>query len=697
MPIHPYFITSVDDDLDIRKLTVFLQTPNGEIVSKKVTYIIDSDKGISLPEAGSTGSAFSDESGFIGDSASTDESAFSDESGFIGDSASTDESAFSDDSVSVDGSASADDPVSVDGSASTDDSVSEDDFGFTGLWDETDEERGGNGSGAYRFFKRESIAEPSLQYEDAIYVKKLSGTLPPLLLPQDIEMGQYILVFQVLGEKGVLNRIEKPFYYIGTSEFTLSDIHAYLPGTFDKGHLAPPAIPIMLETKLAAGTNLNPYVVWYNGKKRIYEGYVADGAARFIWWVPARTGFHILKVEAFPFKPLDTGLRVPMGKIKELSLPVATKNESFSFSNIPDGLEIGFSEKELIPIRHYQLFANLEDSQSSVLTRNILTAINHTPEWLPQGNIFGLAVGPDHSFSIPGPLFTPSAPDAAGHLLFRFIPLADGTIFSGSFKLNASLNRKDSFESKEWFETVDMNLTYDGGMVSLNYSAGSVSGKKTTFLLFGQTENVVTTVISFEVRENTLRLSLGLNTPAEFLPDEGIPIPGPLTGEGTFRLGTSSKGAGTGKVNTSSVQTTAARNADPAVTTETAVPTVTAEITDLVSLTETTAAAWDAQTTPASATETNPPSPVIILDEIIFLTVPDISSNKEPQIIAEVSDSPAGIPEAVSIDILAEAISEGDTQIISGSGKTTDELEITDPSLPLNIVDRTDDASSLTE
>jgi hypothetical protein len=78
-----------------------------------------------------------------------------------------------------------------------------------------------------------------------------------------------------------------------------------------------------------------------------------------------------------------------------------------------------------------------------------------------------------------------------------------------------------------------MNLSYADGMVILNYSAGSVSGEKTVFPLSGQTEGLITAVIGFEVQQDTLRLSLGLNTPSEFLTDEGIPLSGPLTGEGT--------------------------------------------------------------------------------------------------------------------------------------------------------------------
>jgi hypothetical protein len=627
-PIHPYFIKPVDEDPDVQKLTVFLQTPGGEIVSKKVTYILDPDNGVSTPESGSQDS-----------SGETDKT----------DPASVTEPAFTADPVPPEDPASAADPVSTDNPFSSDEPAD------AGLWDGTAEDTGENDD-VYRVFKREIIPKPSLPYnEDIIYVKKLSGALPPLLLPPDIEAGQYTLVFQILGEKGILNRIDKPLYYIGAAEFTLDDIHAYLPGIFDRGHLVPPEMSVMLEAKLAAGTNLNPYVVWYNGKKRIHEGYIADGAARFIWQAPAQTGFHTLKVEAFPFKPLNTGVRIPMGKVKELSLPVSGKNESLSFGSIPAGSRTGFSEKELIPVRRYQLFANLEDSQSSAIARNVLTAVNHTPEWLPRGNIFGLAVGPDHSFSIPSPLFTPSSRDGAeGHLIFRFIPLADGVIFSGSFKL------KPGLEPKEWFEILDMNLSYAGGMVILKYSAGSVSGEKNIFLFPGQTEGLVTVVISFEVQQYTLRLSLGLNTPAEFQSDEGIPLSGPLTGEGTFRLGTAP-----GETKAPSSQASAV---------ETGAQVIEAETADRIFTEETVADDLNAQTPPVSVIETNPLSPVIILDEIVFLVAPDIPFNKTQAAVA-VSAPSTGLLE----DAPTEAITDGEDRIKSNSGETADEPETTMP------------------
>ncbi|MDR0387955.1 MAG: hypothetical protein LBH57_07940 [Treponema sp.] len=699
-PIYPYFISSVNEDPDIWKLTVFLQSLNGEILSKKVTYIIDPGKEDSTFESGSWNS--SGETGIPN-------SPFNAGSGYDAGSGFTTGSGYETDSGFTTGSGYDADSGFTTGSGYEADSGYGAGFPFeTDPWDGTAGETG-EIDGAYRFFKRETSANSPLPYtdnEDVIYVKKLGGNLPPLSLPRNMEPGQYILVFQVIGKQGVLHQIEAPFYYTGTSRFALDDIHAYLPGIFDRGHLVPPELPVMLETKLAAGAGLNPYVIWYNGKKRIHEGYVADGAARFIWQAPAQTGFHILKVEAFPFKPLNTGMRTPVGKVKELSLPVSAKNENFSFAGIPAGSETGFSGKDLIPVRRYQLFADLKDSRSSGITGNILAAMNHTPEWLPRGNIFGLAVGPAHVFSIPGPLFT-SSPQDEGHLLFRFIPLADGTIFSGSFDLKPALERKNGREPGEWFERLNMDLSYAGGTVILNYSAGTVSGKRTVFLHPGQTEGVITAVVSFQVQKDTLRLSLGLNTPGEFLPDEGIPLPGPLTGSGTFLLGTLPGEAGTGtgaRAEVPPIQTSSEETAEQISPEETDDPEFTAEADGRAE--EIPGSGPAVGVSRLSVTESKPPSPVIILDEFVFFVAMDTSFSGETQTATEDSALPGEIQEDVSEDASIEDIVEKDVSEViaddsedpqNDSGETAGEPEITATPLPPVIDGETDTGFILAE
>jgi hypothetical protein len=596
-PIQPYFIESVDDDPDIQGLTLFLQSLDGEIISKKLTYTTDPSKATTTVESADENFDNGTDKTQTGPSAGSTVTGSEVSTGFTVDSG---------------GKSEKNDSPSTTGSVNT---------GFDGSTAEETIEY----DDAYRFRERKSIAEPSVRYnEDVIYVPKLSENLPSLFLPEDLEAGQYLLVFQVFGVEGLLYRIDKPIIYIAKSEFTLDDIYTYLPSFFDGSHIVPPETPIMLETNLAAGSELSPYLVWYSGKKLIHEGYAADGAARFIWKAPAQTGFHVLKVEAFPFKPLSSVVHTPIGRIRELSLPVSTKTESRAVNIIPAALETGFSEKGLSVVRWYQFFANLEDSRGSVNNNHPLVAVDHTPEWLPQGSIFGVAIGPDNRFLIPGPLFTPPLQsDIEGRLLFRFAPLAEGTLFNGSFKLENSS------------ETLNMNLSYVYETLILNYSVGNVFDEKTA-LTTGRIENLITAIVSFEVKQGFLQLSLGVNTPAEFLPGEEIPLPGSLSGEGTFRIGASlagSSSAGLPDVFGTAVQSSAETVQDIPLSPGNTIGTATVKDASSISAAETT----DSNTGTIKTTVTEPQkvSPIAVLDEVIFMLTPGTSVDDKTQNIVK--------------------------------------------------------------
>jgi hypothetical protein len=609
-PIRPYFVKSIDDDPDIRGLTIFLQSLNGQIIGKKITYTVEPNKktAADVPD---------DET----DITKTDDSASEETSSILGETESlpgsdadfTGESVIKDGNTS--GSSSEVDPSGGTGSADSgfDDSVMEEDE-FNDV--------------VYYFRDRKTTAEQEeIQYdEEIIYVKTLNENLPPLYLPEDLAAGQYILVFQVLGEKDILNRVENSIYYIAKSEFILDDIHIYLPDVFDGSRVVPPDVPVMLESSITAGTGLNPYVIWYNGKSRIHEEYAVDGVSRFIWKTPSKTGFHALKVEAFPFKPQKTAMYTPIGSSKELSLPVSAKNEKKAVKIIPADLTAGFSGQELSPVRWYQFFANLEDSYDSANKKNTLAVTDHLPKWLPWGTIFGTAIGPNYNFSIPSPLFTLPVKDIIeGRMLFRFVPLAEGTIFSGSFTLKNS------------FETLDMKLSYAQEMVILNYSAGSAFYEDTIPLSTRQGESLITAIISFEIQKNLLWVRVDLNTPAKFMSGPGIHLPGLLTGDGTFQIGTASAFTQNGYTFVPIVPDTVVSDIVEYNTTTEIIP---ADETGTGKTETSYDQASTANTTIAGPSKESQPNVdkidiTAILDEIIILVTGDNSESNKPQVPAE--------------------------------------------------------------
>ncbi|GHV88590.1 hypothetical protein AGMMS50267_09500 [Spirochaetia bacterium] len=369
-----------------------------------------------------------------------------------------------------------------------------------------------------------------------VYVSRLEQELPPLIFPEDLEIGQYILVFQVLASGEVLNRTEKPVFYLADAQFVMGDIQTYRPSVSDGSNILPPGIVIMLETLVKADERLNPYLIWYNGKNRIGEGLVSEGAGRLLWTTPEQSGFQVLKAEMFPFEPLDVGRSYTSIK-KVLSLPVAAKvkkKEPVNAERKPDE-----------PVRWYQLWGNLQDSQFAGDAKKALLPDTKAVQWLPQGELYGLGIGASHGYTIPGPLFTRPADDkSAGigtgnwQLRFRFTPLAEGIVFSGSLALNippkSSLRRTADPASL----TVDLDLSWSENTLILTYALGKVGLTERLVLENYADDTIVTAVIAFNLDKNNLfRAGLGVSPANIAFGKAGIPLPGTLSGDGKFRLG----------------------------------------------------------------------------------------------------------------------------------------------------------------
>jgi hypothetical protein len=267
--------------------------------------------------------------------------------------------------------------------------------------------------------------------ETVIRVKRLDKDLPSFVLPENIDIGQYVLVFQVLGGKENLHRIEKAVYYLKDAKFSLKDIQMYLPGQRES-RLVPAGSTVMLEAKLDFDAVLDPYIVWYNGKKIVNKGSFADGAGSILWKAPDQNGFHTLRAEVFPFH-IEQKIA---GNSREISLPVSSKTGDL---NLLSGDNPGL-------LHWYQFEGSLKDSKFPGVSEWDLKAADSTrPLWRSTGYYYGLAAGPDNAYAFP-PVTFPNeinpADEAAGHetrqfssgqFLFRFKPVSDGTLFSARF------------------------------------------------------------------------------------------------------------------------------------------------------------------------------------------------------------------------------------------------------------------------
>jgi hypothetical protein len=254
-----------------------------------------------------------------------------------------------------------------------------------------------------------------------IQVKNFAGKLPPFPLPDELEIGAYSLVFEIRGEHTVLSRMSQPFYYIGSREFAAGEIRHYLPGFYGNSRLIPPGLTVMLEAQADYGEDLDPYVVWYNGKTKIGEGFAAEGALRLLWTAPARPGFHTIRAELFPFRP-GAGQK---GKIKEFSLPVSQKSEPNS------GTAAGGY------LYWYRFAGDLLDAKTGK-GLNLVQSNKFSPAWYPAEQVYGLALDDGEGYEVPG-CFLELPESGGGELGFfvRAIPLKDGRIFSA--RLGSSL------------------------------------------------------------------------------------------------------------------------------------------------------------------------------------------------------------------------------------------------------------------
>jgi hypothetical protein len=260
-----------------------------------------------------------------------------------------------------------------------------------------------------------------LEEDITIPVKNFTGKLPPFPLPENLEIGAYSLVFEIRGEYTMLSRTIQPFYYVGDQKFTAGEIRHYLPGSYGNSHLVPPGLTVMLESQVDCGEDLDPYIVWYNGKNKIGEGFVAAGAARLLWKAPLRSGFHTIRAELFPFKP-GSGQK---GKTKVFSLPVSQKNETIPGAEADDYLY------------WYRFTGDLLDAKTGK-SLNPAQGSGLSPSWYPAEQVYGLALAEGDSYEVPGHslVFSENGGERIGFFI-RVLPLKDGGIFSA--RLGSSL------------------------------------------------------------------------------------------------------------------------------------------------------------------------------------------------------------------------------------------------------------------
>jgi len=359
--ITPFFEEPVTGDPDVTALAVFLKNSQGEVVGWKVIYVLDKE-------------AREEE-----DKPLTNENKNGREN--------------KDENEEKDGNEDADEDEAV---------ISEDEDVETVLIEEVE---------TPEFYENGD--------ELIVPVLSLDKELPSFPIPENLPMGMYTMISQVMSDKTVLQRTEKNIFYLGKNTFSYKGINVYFPGTGGTSHLIPKGTVVMLEVNLNVDKRLDPYIVWYEGKNKIKEGNFSDDAGFIFWKAPEQSGFFSLRAEIFPVEGFDdlTGYK------KEISLLVSSK--------ITD---MHLASPNVMQLTHwYTMEGNLNDSKMPASPERALKPASGTKlKWMGLDGTYGLATGNSNTINLPKiPIVNKEV--EIWQTLFRFKPISNGNIFSIQF------------------------------------------------------------------------------------------------------------------------------------------------------------------------------------------------------------------------------------------------------------------------
>ena len=363
-----------------------------------------------------------------------------------------------------------------------------------------------------------TIEEKKSEEHKMVFIESLDEKFQPFVLEENTEIGYYLMVFQVLGERNVLYKVERPVFYIGNAKFNIDEVKRYLPSQLTNQNLIPPNTYILLSANILFDKRLDPYIIWYNGRNIIAEGKVSSGADSFIWRVPEQTGFYTIKALVFPFQPSQR--RDSFGKTKELSLAVSSKSN----------LIWRFSDRSGEFLQWYQLHNDLLD------TKNISSKLRsqNLPRWLPYNEIYGLAIGKKDVYFMPEGSFSFSKDEEReGKLVFHLLPISDGIIFKSAFKIVDSFGHISP-------KTLNLKFSSNDEKFVLQLSMGDDVYEEVIDLKGINKTNFITTQIKFSMSRFYFSAQLFIE---EYFIETGmlfINFLGKtdfLTGEGVFQLG----------------------------------------------------------------------------------------------------------------------------------------------------------------
>jgi predicted aconitase with swiveling domain len=318
------------------------------------------------------------------------------------------------------------------------------------------------------------------QDEIVILVRSLDDELPSFPLPADLPVNRYTIVTQVMSGGDILQRNEKSFFYLGNAVFSFESINVHFPGVTENHQLIPRGLNILLEADLDFDSPLDPYIIWYNGRNRISEGRISDGAGLLFWKAPEQSGFFSIRAEVFPTAS-HHGLA---GYQKEISLLVSSNT-----------IDLHLVSEEIPQLLHWYIFdGNLNDSRITAAPADSLNPVPNIPlQWIPASGTYGLASGNNQAFLLPDIPIPDNSRDASWQTLFRFKPVNEGRLFSVLFESSPDIS---------------MNLNMEGDNLVLTLVSPAQTVSQT--IMVPEQASFFSAGVSFSIRSGLLSARINI-------------------------------------------------------------------------------------------------------------------------------------------------------------------------------------------
>jgi len=319
--------------------------------------------------------------------------------------------------------------------------------------------------------------------ETVIRVKNLDDVLPSFPMPENMSFGQYTMVSQIMSGKDVLQKTEKSFFYLGNTVFSFESINANLPGAIENSQLVPTGCVVMLEAKVDFDSRLDPYIVWYNGKKKISEGKFSDAANLLFWQAPEQSGFFSITAEIYPAE----GYANLAGYQKEISLIVSSKTE-----------DIHLVSQDIPQLLHWYIFDGSlndsipNDSKSITSAERSLKPVSGNIQWMSANGVYGLTAGNNNVIALPKVSFSGNG-NETWQTLFRFKPINEGIIFSVQFGSSTDIS---------------MNLKREGQYLVLTLS--SPVNTVSQVVRIPEQDSFITAGVSFSIHRDLLSAKINI-------------------------------------------------------------------------------------------------------------------------------------------------------------------------------------------